>query len=71
MAPSFKALVETGNSGLHGGDLRFDEREAAGQVSGEGAGIEAGQDFGADKIGQTTGTVGTRRLLSSCHIRPG
>jgi hypothetical protein len=40
-------------------------------VSGEGAGIEAGQDFGADKIGQTTGTVGTRRLLSSCHIRPG
>ena len=35
MARSIEALVETGNGGLHGGDLRFDQREATRQVFGE------------------------------------
>ena len=47
-----------GNGGLHGGDLRFDRLEAAGQVFGDGAGMKGGQDFGARKIGQITGPGG-------------
>ncbi len=58
MALSIKALVETGNGGLHGGDLRFDQLEAAGQVIDDGARMKGGQDFGAGKIGQITGPAG-------------
>src|ERR1700733_6096245 len=65
MAHSFEALVETGNGGLHGGDLRFDQREATRQVFGERAGMKGGQDFGAGKVGQITGTAGLAGLFQA------